>query len=43
MLFMRPMRSTDDFGLPGPESGSLYFLALDGDKLAGWCRYRRLP
>lgn len=43
MLFMRPLRSTDDFGLPGPESGSLYFIALDEDKLVGWCRYRRLP
>lgn len=43
MLFMRPMRSTDDYGLPGPESGNLYFLALEGEKMVGWCRYRRLP
>ncbi|MDD6033592.1 MAG: hypothetical protein PUC47_08960 [Oscillospiraceae bacterium] len=42
MLFMRPMKETDSFpGLAGPESGELYFVALNGDTLEGWCRYRK--
>ncbi len=44
MLFMRPYRDGDSFPeiSPDPRSG-LYFLALDGDRLAGYCRWRMTP
>lgn len=41
MLFMRPYRDGDSFPeiTPAPGKG-LYFLALDGDKLIGFARWR---
>lgn len=43
MLFLRPLKEGDRFeGLSGPESGFLYYIALDGERLVGFCRYQRL-
>lgn len=42
MVFLRPLKADDHFpGLTGPESGFLYYVALEGERLAGFCRYRR--
>jgi hypothetical protein len=44
MLFMRPYQDGDHFEEIAPAPGKgLYFLALDGDKLAGWCRWHLTP
>lgn len=41
MLFLRPMREGDHFpALPDKPEG-LYYLALAGDTLLGWCHYYR--
>lgn len=42
MLFLRPLKEGDRFeGISGPESGSLYYIALEGEKLIGFCRYQK--
>lgn len=42
MVYLRPLKADDHFpGLAGPESGFLYYIALEGERLAGYCRYRR--
>ncbi len=44
MLFIRPYREGDHFDGISPVPGKgLYFLALDGERLTGWCRWRLRP
>ena len=41
MVFMRPYMSGDHFEGFSPEPGKgLWFIATEGEKLVGWCRWR---
>ena len=44
MLRMRAYQDGDSFPGFSPEPGKgLYFIALDGERLVGYCRWRLLP